>query len=78
MVIVYTKPGCQPCRLTKNQLAARNVSFVAKDVVEDPTALEEVKALGYLQVPVVHDTTTGEHWYGLQPARLNELALQAA
>lgn len=78
MVILYTKPGCQPCRLTKIQLEAKGVEFVARDVTEKPEHMAEVKDLGYLQVPVVYDDATGEHWSGLQPARLNELALQAA
>lgn len=74
MVTVFTKSNCQPCRLTKMALERKNIPFVEKRVDEDPEALAEIKQLGYLQVPVVV-TPDGESWSGLNPDRINSLAV---
>ena len=39
---------------------------------ENPESLETIKNLGYLQVPVVM-TSTGEHWSGVQPDKIEAL-----
>lgn len=72
MVVVYSKNQCQPCRLTKMALERRGVEFIEKRVDEDPRALEEIKNLGYLQVPVVV-AADGSHWSGLNPEKINSL-----
>ena len=43
---------------------------------EDPAALEQVKALGYLQAPVV--ITDEDHWSGFRPDKIDELASRLA
>jgi glutaredoxin len=43
-VVVYGTAWCGYCRMAKQWLTARNVPFVAKDVEEDPAALEELNA----------------------------------
>lgn len=65
-VTLYTKPNCQPCRMTKRKLAGTEYTEV--DVTEDPAALAYVKdTLGYTGAPVVYVSTPTEdiHWYGL-------------
>jgi glutaredoxin-like protein NrdH len=42
----------------------------------DENALEAVKALGYLQAPVV--ITDEDHWSGFRPDKINELAARLA
>ena len=70
-VIVYAKNQCQPCLLTKRAFDRNGVKYVEKWVDEDPEALAEIKALGYLQVPVV---VAGDvHWSGLNPDLINSL-----
>lgn len=39
---------------------------------QDADALERVKALGYLQAPVV--ITDEDHWSGFRPDKIDELA----
>ena len=70
-VIVYSKSNCQPCRLTKRAFDSKGLEYIEKRVDEDPEALAEIKALGYLQVPVV---VAGDvHWSGLNPPMINSL-----
>lgn len=73
VVTLYTKPDCQPCRMTKRKLAGTDYTEV--DVTEDPTALEYVKdTLGYTGAPVVYvSTPDGDvHWYGLNVAMIEQ------
>jgi glutaredoxin-like protein NrdH len=53
-VIVYTEPGCAGCEQVKKFLHVRGIEFIEKDIVQDPTALRELRALGleHLTVPV--------------------------
>lgn len=71
-VTVYTKDNCQPCRLTKMALNRKGISITEKAVDKDPSALEEIKALGFLQVPVVV-TPDGDAWSGLRPDKIAAL-----
>jgi glutaredoxin-like protein NrdH len=74
-VVVYTKPGCQPCRMTKRKLDAAGIYYTEVDVTEDPTALQYVKeTLGYTGAPVVYvSTIDGDvHWFGLDVAKIEQ------
>lgn len=73
MVIIYSKPGCQPCRITKKVLEDQGTEYIEKDVTADPEALRTVQELGYLGVPVVV-ASSENHWQGLLPDRLKQLA----
>lgn len=75
-VKVYTKPSCVQCNATYRALDAKNVEYEIHDVSEDAVALEQVKALGYLQAPVV--VTDEDHWSGFRPDKIDELALRLA
>lgn len=70
-LVIYTKSDCQPCRLTKAALARKGITFTERNVEEDPDAYAEVKALGYLAVPVV--VTEDDHWQGLRPDKIAAL-----
>lgn len=67
---IYTKPGCGPCVGLKAYLKARHVPVKVKDVSVDEVAAAELVDLGYRTAPVTVDNTTGEHWPGLNPERL--------
>ena len=72
-VTLYTKPNCQPCRMTKRKLA--DIEYTEVDVTEDPAALAYVKdTLGYTGAPVVYvSTPAGDtHWYGLNVAMIEQ------
>ena len=71
-ITVYTKPSCVQCNATYRALDAKGIEYEILDLSEDPTALEQVKALGYMQAPVV--IAGDEHWSGFQPDKINALA----
>lgn len=48
------------------------VAYSTVNIMDDPTALEKVKELGYLQAPVV--VAGEETWSGFQPERIKKLA----
>ena len=75
-ITVYTKPSCVQCNATYRALDAKGIEYEVHDLSEDPTALEMVKALGYLQAPVV--IADGEHWGGFRPDKITELAARIA
>ena len=69
---VYTKPSCVQCTATYRALDSQGIEYDVIDLSEDPTALETVKELGYLQAPVV--VTDDEHWSGFRPDKISQLA----
>jgi len=75
-ITVYTKPSCVQCNATYRALDAKGIEYEILDLSEDPTALEQVKALGYLQAPVV--VTDEGHWSGFRPDKIDELASRLA
>ena len=73
--VIYTKPNCQPCRMTKRKLDAAGIYYTEVDVTADETALGYIKdTLGYTGAPVVFvSTIEGDyHWYGLRADLLNQ------
>ena len=75
-VTIYTKPGCGPCAATKHAMKSRGIAHEAIDVMADDAALEAIKGLGYLTVPVVlvQHGDAAEHWGGFQLDRIADLA----
>lgn len=71
-ITVYTKPSCVQCTATYRALDGKGIAYETVDVSVDEQALETVKALGYLQAPVV--VAEGEHWSGFRPDKIAELA----
>lgn len=71
-VTVYTKPACVQCNATYRALDKNGVTYTSVDISQDAEALERVRALGYMQAPVV--ITDSEHWSGFRPDKISELA----
>ncbi len=71
-ITVYTKPSCVQCNATYRALDAKGIEYEIHDLSEDATALEQVKALGYMSAPVV--VTDEGHWSGFRPDKIDELA----
>lgn len=71
MVKVYTKPSCVQCNATYRALDSKGIEYEVIDLTNDDQALERVKALGYLQAPVV--VTDSDHWSGFRPDKIDEL-----
>ena len=75
-ITVYTKPSCVQCTATYRALDSKGIEYNVLDLSEDPSALEQVKSLGYLQAPVV--ITDEDHWSGFRPDKIDELASRLA
>lgn len=75
-ITVYTKPACVQCNATKKMLDRSGLNYEMVDITLDSDALDYVRALGYLQAPVV--VADGEHWSGFRPERIKNLAAAAA
>lgn len=71
-ITVYTKPSCVQCNATKRALAKAELAYEEVDLTQDADALEAVKALGYMQAPVVF--ADGDHWGGFRPDKIKALA----
>ena len=70
-ITVYTKPLCVQCDATKRALNKLGFDYDLVDLTEDELALEQVKALGYAQAPVV--VTNEDHWSGYRPDKIKAL-----
>ncbi|WP_104137694.1 glutaredoxin-like protein NrdH [Cryobacterium sp. Y62] len=75
-ITVYTKPSCVQCTATYRALDNKGLEYEVRDLSVDENALDAVKALGYLQAPVV--ITDEEHWSGFRPDKINALAARLA
>jgi glutaredoxin-like protein NrdH len=77
MITVYSKPNCMQCKMSYRVLDARGLAYQVIDVTESEAALEYVKELGYLAVPVVV-VSEHDHWAGFQPDQLARVAATGA
>ncbi len=75
-VTVYTKPACVQCNATYRALDKKGIAYKTVDMSQDPEALEQVRALGFMQAPVV--MTESDSWSGFRPDKIEELAQAAA
>jgi len=41
------------CDRAKEYLSQKGVQFLEKDILQDPTALDDLKKLGYMTTPVI-------------------------
>lgn len=70
-VTVYTKPSCVQCNATYRALDKKGITYQIVDMSQDAEALERVRALGYMQAPVV--VTEQDSWSGFRPDKIAEL-----
>lgn len=70
-ITVYTKSNCYQCKATFQALNGAGINYKVVDLERDPGAVEKVKALGYLQAPVI--IAGDEHWAGFQPGKIQQL-----
>lgn len=71
-VTVYSKPACVQCTATYRALDRKGVSYEVIDISIDEDALQTVKGLGYMQLPVV--VAGPEHWAGFRPDKISALS----
>ncbi|MCH4160939.1 glutaredoxin family protein [Bifidobacterium sp.] len=71
-ITVFAKPHCPQCDATKRQFNKLGVEYDIVDLTQDAAALEEFRAAGYRQAPVV---VAGEDtWTGFRPDMINKVA----
>jgi len=75
MVTVYSRSSCVQCNATYMALKGKGIPFEKVDISQDLDALEMVRALGYLQAPVV--ITDDDHWGGFRPDKIEDLSIGA-
>lgn len=68
MITVYIKPACVQCNATYRALDSKGIEYRSVDLSKDPNALDVVKAMGYMQAPVV--VTDNDHWSGFRPDKI--------
>lgn len=71
MVQVYTKPNCIQCRMTKQLLASKGVTFKEFNLLDYPEKIDEFKAQGFMSAPII--ITDTDCWSGFQPTKINDL-----
>lgn len=52
MYTVYSQVNCMPCKMTKRFLDEHNIKY-KEFSISDPKYLEEAKATGFTQLPIV-------------------------
>lgn len=71
-VTVWSTPNCQPCRVTKLQFDKFGVIYEEKNLEDYPDKLEEFKAKGLMQSPIVETET--RIWSGFHLDKIKSLA----
>lgn len=76
-VELYSKPGCQPCKMSKRRFANHGIDFAEMDVTVNDDARDTVLGLGYLSAPVVvvrdENGNVTESWGGYNPDKIDSL-----
>lgn len=76
LITIYTKNNCMQCTATKNIMDKQGLAYQLVNLDDEPAAIENLKALGYRQLPVV--MADGDHWSGFRPDKLMRLTPQQA
>lgn len=71
-VVLYSRPNCQPCRLTKADLDRRGIPYDERDVTAEPEALDALIEAGFREAPVV--IAGDRSWSGFRPDLIDSLA----
>jgi glutaredoxin-like protein NrdH len=71
-VTVWSTPNCVQCMMTKKEMDRLGIPYDAMDLTEHPDKLEEFKALGLLQAPIVE--TDIKRWSGFRREKILSLA----
>jgi len=70
-ITIYTKNDCVQCHATKRAMESRGFEFEMVNVDLVPNAADELRAMGYRQLPVVVAGDT--QWSGFRPDMINRL-----
>lgn len=70
-VTVYTRTGCTACHATTRYLDKNGIAYT-EVTADDPDVVADLKARGFLSLPVVQ--TDDETWTGFRLDKLRSLA----
>lgn len=62
------------CNQAKEYLSQKKITFQDRDIAQDPTALDELKALGYMTTPVIQ--IDGAVIVGFDPGKIDKALAQ--
>lgn len=77
MLTLYSKPNCVQCNATVRKLDLKGLVYNVVDLTEDLDAYRAVKALGYMQAPVVcvtYPDSSIDDWGGYRPDKIDTYA----
>ena len=80
-ITVYSKPNCSQCSATYRTMDKKGVEYRSIDMSQDLDALDEVRALGFQQAPVIVVKRDGEvidSWGGFNAEKIAEFAPQTS
>lgn len=70
-VVIYTKPNCVQCNMTKRRFEDNGVAYTTIDITKDPSALDTLIENGFKAAPVVN---VGDLWWaGFQPDKIDSV-----
>lgn len=72
--IIYTKPDCQGCRITKRRFIKLGIPVEERQIADYPKVREALKEMNWFMMPyvqVVEGDKTLDHWHGLKPDKIN-------
>jgi len=72
MLKIFTTPACVQCETTKRYLDRQGVDYQVVDLATDSNAMEEIRAKGFTQAPVV--MTDSDIWSGFRLDKLKQFA----
>ena len=70
-ITIYTTPNCMGCAATKRQFDKMGVDYLVIDLSERPDLVENFKAQGLAQAPIVQTTT--DTWSGMRPDKIKQV-----
>lgn len=74
-ITIYTRNDCVQCHATRRAIEKRGFTFELVNLDMQPEAADELRAMGYRQLPVV--VTERESWSGFRPDMINRLPSSA-
>ncbi len=74
-IIVYSKPNCPQCELTKRDMDILGIEYETIDISLQQDQLERLAGLGFRSAPVVE--TDRDVWSGYQQDKIKELVSYA-
>lgn len=71
-VTIYSTSHCPQCAATKRQFNKLGIAYHEINIEEQPQTLEQLRAAGFQQAPVV--VTDDQSWCGYRPDLIKQLA----